>query len=111
MDIGPTIRRARLGAGMDQAELAARAATSQPTLSAYEHGHRVPSATTLARILAAAGQRLIAAPARRPTITPSSAEHARVAADLRHVLQLAGALPSRPAKELTYPRLPDGHRR
>ena len=111
MDIGATLKRARLDAGMDQSELAARAATSQPTLSAYENGRRIPSATTFARILAAAGKGLSVVPARRPTRTPSAAEHERVARDLRQVLDLAAALPARPADVLTYPGLPRGTRR
>jgi transcriptional regulator with XRE-family HTH domain len=49
------IRMARRGAGLTQAELAARAATSQAAISAYESGRRSPSVETLTRVLDAAG--------------------------------------------------------
>ena len=53
---------ARRSAGLSQDELARRAGTSRPTLSSYEHGHRSPTLQTAARILAAAGFALDAAP-------------------------------------------------
>jgi len=46
---------ARREAGLTQAALAQRAATSQAAISAYESGRRSPSVETLSRILAAAG--------------------------------------------------------
>jgi len=49
------IRMARRRAGLTQAELAARAATSQAAISAYESGRRSPSVETLSRVLEAAG--------------------------------------------------------
>lgn len=49
------IRTARRQAGLTQQALAARAATSQAAVSAYESGRRSPSVDTLARILDAAG--------------------------------------------------------
>lgn len=49
------IRAARTQAGLSQAQLAARAGTSRPTLSAYEHGRTSPTLETLSRVLAAAG--------------------------------------------------------
>ncbi len=49
------IRRARDSAGLPQGELAMRAGTSRPTLSAYEHGRKAPSLPTAARIVGAAG--------------------------------------------------------
>ncbi len=49
------IRMARRDAGLTQAELAARAHTSQAAISAYESGRRSPSVDTLARIIDAAG--------------------------------------------------------
>lgn len=56
------LSRAREAAGLSKAELAARAGTSRPTLSAYEHGRVSPSLDTAERILAAAGYRLITTP-------------------------------------------------
>lgn len=52
------IRLARRRTGLTQAQLAARAATSQAAISSYESGRRSPSVETLARILAAAGLEL-----------------------------------------------------
>lgn len=53
---------ARRKAGVSQLELARRARTSRPTLSAYEHGRKAPTADTLERLLAAAGFRIAAVP-------------------------------------------------
>lgn len=52
------LRRARESAGLSQAELAARADTSQPALARYETGASLPTLPTLERVLAACGQRL-----------------------------------------------------
>jgi transcriptional regulator with XRE-family HTH domain len=54
--------RARREAQLSQAELAIRARTSRPTLSAYEHGRTSLTLQTAARLLAAAGQELVAVP-------------------------------------------------
>ena len=54
--------RARREARLSQSDLAARARTSRPTLSAYEHGRTSPTLETAARLLAAAGQELTAVP-------------------------------------------------
>lgn len=59
------ISRAREAAGLSKAELAQRAGTSRPTLSAYEHGRVSPTLDTVERILAAAGCRLATTPALR----------------------------------------------
>lgn len=56
--VGVLLRRARIGAGLTQAELARRSGTSQPTLSAYERGRKTPNAGTLVRLLAVAGATL-----------------------------------------------------
>ena len=45
-----TLRRRQ---GLTQAELAARAGTSQPVISAYEHGKRDPSYQTLRKLVEA----------------------------------------------------------
>lgn len=49
------LTRARHAAGISQDELARRARTSRPTLSAYERGRKSPTLETAARLLAAAG--------------------------------------------------------
>jgi uncharacterized protein len=52
------ILQARLGANLTQADLAARAGTSQPTLARYETGAALPTLPTLERLLAACGRQL-----------------------------------------------------
>lgn len=52
---GALIAAARLRANLTQASLADLAGTTQPTISAYERGAKVPDLSTLERILAAAG--------------------------------------------------------
>nr|WP_296773425.1 helix-turn-helix transcriptional regulator [Rhodococcus sp. (in: high G+C Gram-positive bacteria)] len=49
------VERARRAAGLTQGELALRAHTSRPTLSAYENGRKSPSLETLERLLGEAG--------------------------------------------------------
>ena len=53
---------ARRASGLSQAEVARRAGTSRPTVSAYEHGHRNPTLDTVERLLAANGQALTLTP-------------------------------------------------
>lgn len=48
--------------GLTQEELARRAGTSRPTLSAYEHGRKSPMVATFARLLSGAGWELAAQP-------------------------------------------------
>ncbi len=105
MDAADFIRVARANAGLSQAALASRAGTSQPALSHYEAGRRQPTASTLDRILAAAGFRLAMAPVSLPARSPTSAELARSGAQLSAVLELAAALPVRHEAELRFPRL------
>lgn len=106
MDAARAIRDARLAADLTQAVLAERAGTSQATVSAYESGHKTPSLPTLSRLLAAAGRRLSVERAARPVLQPTAAQHAKVSRGLIEVLALAEALPSRPAPQLRFPRLP-----
>jgi len=49
------IEEARLASGLGQVELAALAGTSQPTLSAYERGKKVPGLAVAERLVNAAG--------------------------------------------------------
>jgi transcriptional regulator with XRE-family HTH domain len=62
MSTAELLTRARREARLTQSELAIRAGTSRPTLSAYEHGRTSPTLNTTARLLAAAGQELTAVP-------------------------------------------------
>lgn len=54
------IRAARERAGLTQGELARRAGTSRPTVSAYEAGRKSPNLATVQRLLAALGAHLVA---------------------------------------------------
>ena len=55
METFELLERARRAAGLSQSELARRAGTSRPTLSAYEHGRKSPTIATAARLLEHAG--------------------------------------------------------
>ena len=57
-DLASTIRHARADAGLTQADLAARAGTSQPALARYEAGTNLPTLPTLERLLSACGRQL-----------------------------------------------------
>ena len=90
---------------MTQADLARRAGTSQPVVSAYEHGRRDPTFGTLRRLVAAGGGQLRIEAGPRPDLPPAAdlEEHARRLLD---VLSLADAIPTRPrATVLHAPRL------
>jgi transcriptional regulator with XRE-family HTH domain len=105
MDAGDAIKRARLRAGLTQHALAARAGTSQATISAYESGRKQPSLETLDRVLAATGARLAVVSRRRGVRRPSRRELARAGRKLRDVIELAEALPVKHKRALEYPRL------
>jgi uncharacterized protein len=85
---GDLLFEARRRAGLSQAELARRAGVSRPTVNAYERGRRDPGVAALDRLLAAAGSRLVLAPAIE---YPDSQRAAR---DLEDLLGLADAIPS-----------------
>ena len=61
------IAEARRASGLSQSELAQRAATSRPTLSAYERGRKSPNLATAQRIVRAAGSDLVLT--ERPTFS------------------------------------------
>lgn len=67
--------QARRASGLSQIEVARRAGTSRPTLSAYEHGRRNPTLDTLERVLAANGQELVSVP--KPQFTRYSDRRGR----------------------------------
>ena len=56
------LEQVRHRAGLTQEDLAARAGTSRPTLSAYERGKKSPTLATVARLLESAGFELSAEP-------------------------------------------------
>ena len=106
MDPSELIRAVRRRGGLTQAELARRAGTSQPVVSAYEHGRRDPTFGTLRRLVAAGGERLLVdavAPSDGPPPAADDGERARRLVD---VLLLADAIPPRRrAGVLRAPRL------
>ena len=106
MEASDVLKKARARAGITQAELARNAGTSQPVVSAYEHGRREPSIETLRRLVAAAGAvlRIDVAPSASDLAPPRDVhEHAQRLAD---VLSLADAIPLRPQpRSLAAPRL------
>ena len=61
-DAAELLERVRVSSGLTQEELARRAGTSRPTLSAYERGRKSPTVTTFARLLSEAGWELAAEP-------------------------------------------------
>jgi len=107
MDGAALLTRARKRAGITQAELARRAGTSQPVISAYEHGRRDPSIETLRRLVRAAGAELeLRVGARSEVDLPPPVDDEERAARLVDVLLLADAIPHRVRTDaLTFPRL------
>ena len=97
MTTGRLLRDARRRAGLSLRELAERADTSHSTLSAYEAGRKVPTFTTLERILRAAGFALDL------DLVPRPADRGR---ELEAVLDLAGHFPARHRPTLDFPRFP-----
>ena len=106
MEPAALIRAVRRRRGLSQVELARRAGTSQPVVSAYEHGRRDPTYGTLRKLVEASGERLRldAVPATADLPPPQSIEeHARRLLD---VLSLADAIPvRRRSRFLRGPRL------
>lgn len=62
MPVQSLMEAARRAAGASQAEVGRRAGTSRTAISAYEHGRKSPSLTTLTRILDACGFEIQAFP-------------------------------------------------
>lgn len=107
MDIAYEIETARRAAGLSQAELAERAGTSQPAISAYEAGRKTPSAETFSKLLAASGARLAVRPARAAVRSLTLNERERRGRILAQVIELAEALPARHSRQLKLPPLRD----
>jgi len=84
MDIGYTLRRHRLLAGITQAELARRAGTDQANVARIERGEQGPRADTIVRLLDACGADLVVE--RRQTPEPAIA--GRAGALAAHQLEL-----------------------
>jgi transcriptional regulator with XRE-family HTH domain len=72
MNAAKLLEQVRVSSGLTQEELARRAGTSRPTLSAYEHGRKSPTVATFARLLSRAGWELAALPQVSFTQRPSA---------------------------------------
>jgi transcriptional regulator with XRE-family HTH domain len=72
MNAAQLLEQVRVSSGLTQEELARRAGTSRPTLSAYEHGRKTPTVATFARLLSRAGWELAAQPQVSFTQQPSA---------------------------------------
>lgn len=105
MQTAELLRSVRIRSGRTQAEVARRAGTSQPVVSAYERGHRDPSTATLARLVAAAGGRLELRVVDLPVDRPEPIDDAERGRRLVDVLLLADALPDRPRARFAAPRM------
>ena len=106
VDPAELIRSVRRRRGLTQAELARRAGTSQPVVSAYEHGHRDPTYRTLRRLVEASGDELRVDAASPTSDVPRAADAHEHGTRLIDVLSLADAVPARErARVLVAPRL------
>lgn len=105
MEAAEVLRTARTRRGLTQSALAARAGTSQPVISAYEHGRRDPTTHTLRRLVAATGERLELRLAPEPPSVPSAATPAEHGERLVDVLLLADAIPPKHRPPLAFPRI------
>ena len=100
MEAATLLRRARERGPFTLRELAARAGTSHATLSAYEAGRKVPTVSTLDRILRAAGVEVVD----ELTPAPGGADRSARGRELIDALDLAAMFPARHEPELGFPR-------
>ncbi len=106
MEAAAVIQGVRRRQGLTQAELARRAGTSQPVISAYEHGRRDPSYQTLRKLVEAGGEQLHLDAVRAGPDLPPPADVFEPARRLLDVLTRADAIPARPRPPvLVAPRL------
>jgi transcriptional regulator with XRE-family HTH domain len=99
VEAGALVREARRRAGLSLRRLAERAATSHPTLAAYESGAKVPRVDTLDRIVGAAGFTI---DLELEPAVPGGDPVAR-GRELLAALELAAALPARRETMLRFP--------
>lgn len=98
MDAAVLLQEARRRSGLSRRQLAQRGGTSASTLAAYESGTSVPSVTTLARLLRAAG--FEAEANLRPLPTTDGRE---LAAKIEALFSFVDGLPRRHRGPLRYP--------
>ena len=99
MDSAYIVRSARRLSGLSLRQAAALAGTSHSTLSAYESGRKVPSVTTLDRIVRAANFDLEVRLRPRPHPVPGMTK----GEELAQVLELASEFPARHSRKLLCP--------
>lgn len=73
--IGAVVREARRARGIDQATLARRAGTTQTYVSRVERGAVSPSWSTVERLLAATGHRVVVGLEPLPRANPAARAH------------------------------------
>lgn len=95
MEAATLIRAVRRRQGLTQADLARRAGTSQPVISAYENGRRDPTVQMLRKLVEAGGERLRVDAAVFASDVPPPADDRDRAQRLLDVLTLADAIPVR----------------
>ena len=106
MEPGELLRGVRRRHALTQADLARRAGTSQPVISAYEHGRRDPTYRTLERLVEAAGEHLRIGADVGVGGPPPARDASERARRLVDVLLLADAIPVRQrSRTLRAPRL------
>ncbi|MEO5900736.1 MAG: helix-turn-helix transcriptional regulator [Ilumatobacteraceae bacterium] len=106
MDPAALIKSVRRRQGLTQGQLAARAGTSQPVVSAYEHGRRDPTYATLRKLVEAGGERLELSSRASRSDLPAAVDAAEHASRLLDVLSLVDAIPARRRSPLMHaPRL------
>lgn len=93
------IRSARFRAGLTLREFAAQAGTSHSAIAAYESGAKSPSASTVDRIVRAAGFSL------DRVLSPRVRGDSRLdkGAELAAALELAAEFPARHSAKLEFP--------
>jgi len=94
------IRSTRVRHGLTQAEVARRAGTSQPVISAYEHGRRDPTTAMLRQLIAAAGGQLSLSAERSDTDLAPPIDVEEHGTRLLNLLLLVDAIPTRPRHPL-----------
>ncbi|MBF4618591.1 helix-turn-helix transcriptional regulator [Clavibacter sp. VKM Ac-2873] len=98
MAVGQVLQAARRASGLSQRELSSISGVAQSTVSEVESGHRIPSSTTVDRLLRATGHQLIAIPTRRADAASAAEGIARSIVDrrgdraVRQFIQLADDL-------------------
>jgi len=91
MDVGSTLVKLRLRAGMTQSELAHGAGTSQAALARYESGTVSPSMNTFERLVRAAGAEVKITYPKAPQATLASPKGRLLRKRRKKILELAKA--------------------